>query len=387
MADELTPLPLASTTSGPSVSTAAPVAEPPVSVAAPTSAPSGVEVDDRDVVSAWIDDHSKEFEQAPNADASAQVPTPEAPASTTAPATAPSGESAPPPVATTAPTTEKPTPATTVAEVPTTAPTTAAPSKPSFAPDEKFSLAEGSEWTRAQIVQALQERVASTQEREQFRTLFGMEAKQAKEVWEPILRRLATEPDTATFLDSYLQDPARADYLNRCAAFYEEQSGAPAAATAPRSPAAQATQRDPETQRKIAELEQWKSQQEQREAVSRVNREWASVTSRYPFLATNDAARKGLVLLAQQLAAQDPSKGILDAVEMNAAMYEAMNAAAGARQTTQDVPPPAAVPALVSGQGASPNGSRPARSGRPQKFDNLDEAVDDWVKNPPPEFR
>ena len=339
-------------------------------------------------VDAWLEEHPEGFTETP---APAQTP----PAVESKPV---EGEVAPKPVAEPTPPEAvsapepTPTPAPEPAQPQAAAPTPA-PAKPSYDPTEKIGLAEGVEWTRGQVVEALRERAASAplaKEAESFRKLFGAEYAQVEQGWKPILERLNREPQTLAFLDRFLTDPARANYLEECGKFYDQQVQAqPGSQTISSQPTA-TTQT--ELERKVAELTAWRENAVKQQAVERVNREMSVATAKYPFLAEPQYAQAlllaGSALYDQDLKAGVPEeqrRGIPEALALNAPMYDAMMIA-----RSNAPPPAAAVPAPqlapVAAGGPAPHGTV-RQNGKPQKFADLDEAVQSWADNPPPEFR
>jgi hypothetical protein len=346
-----------------------------------------------DPVQAWVKENENFDENAPAVTPSSDVPVvekkpEEKPVVAGTPSEPKPADPAAPVIAT------KPGEAAPVVAVdPNAAPIAAVPAKPTYEADEKFALAEGSEWTRAQIVAGLTERHKLQESAKQFepvkaeadgyKQLFGMPLEQAKTAWGPILKRLTDEPQTAQFLDEYLQDDGLADYLNECATYYAGQNPQAqrrdnAGARQPQKPAV-----DPEMARQVRELNEWKATQEKERAEQRVQSEWQQATTRYPFLAHDHAARQDLVATAQWMNAQDPSKGILDALALKAPIYDKLGVISpAAAPVAQPV-----VPALLGSPGASPTASRAPQSNRPKRFDLRDEsAVEDWLKNPPAQF-
>ncbi len=342
-----------------------------------------------DVVAEWIDRHpeDKAFkEDVPVAAPSSDAPVVEGKKPDPKPAP-PAGH---PPSEPTTPSAPKPgeaAPAKTEA-APKIEP--AAPVAKTYEPHERIALAEGSEWTREQIVAGLTERAKLQQdlktyepikaEAEGYKQLFGMDAAEARTAWGPILQRLAAEPQTADFLDGYLQNPALAEYLNECAAHFAQQ--APQAYRQPQQPQRPAV--DPVMAQQIKELNEWRAAQDKRASDERVASEWAQATSRYPFLAHDAAAKQDLLATAQWMWSQDNSKGILDALALKAPVYDRL----GQIGQQQQSPPPQAqpvVPALLGSPGASPTATR-THNNRPRKFGPDDDPVKDWLENPPAQF-
>lgn len=358
----------------------------PESTATASATPTGAAVEPLDPVSQWLEENPKFEEPAvtpePQATAAPEVPaSPETPATET-PAAATT--TTPAPAATTTTTPEATTQPTTTAQ-PETKP--AAPAT-TLAGDEKIKLTGDTEWTRDQIVEALKDRATAAplaKEAEGFRTLFGMPLEEAQRAWGPVMQRLAAEPKTVAFLDAYLADPKKAEYLEQCAAHFDEKTRG----TAPAATAATAPAVDPRLASEVKELRAWREQQERQAAQDRFNREWAQATAKYPFLATDKALQNDLALTAQALFAQDNTKGLLDAIALKAALYDAKliaSQAPAAAVTTAPAVAPQPQPAVLGSSGASPTGTRQP-STRPKSFGSLDDAVDDWVYNPPSDIK
>lgn len=356
-------------------------------------------------VEAWLDAHPDGFNESTPVESKTPAdldisdtatPTPEAPAAEPTPSPDTPG---------TADVPETPAPApqpelAPAAEAPATpeAKPAAEPEKRTYAPDEKFALADGQEWTREQIVTALKERVQlepRAKEADEFRQVFGMDAPTAKTQWAPLLKRLTTEPQTVAILDAVLKaDPAKVKYLMDSAAYYDSEVGAAQAGAA--QPAAPSI--DPTVQRELNEMRAFMQRQQQEAATARLNREWSEATTQYPFLLQDNNARDALLALARSLNAEDvangipemQARGLKEAVEMQRGLYEARRiaSAAAAAPAQKPVVQPAApaaqaasVPAVLGSPGASPGGSRPTPSTKPKKFDDLGDAVDDWLQN------
>lgn len=275
-------------------------------------------------------------------------------------------------------------------EVPTVTPPVAAapapvePAKPSYAPTDEIALADGVTWTREQVVAALEERVALApykESAETFSRVFRMDAKKAEEIWAPVVERLANEPETRAFVGSYFADADKAQYLNECAAHYDEAIP-PLAQPAP-TPVAQL---DPVVRRQLDELTTFKAEREREIAVTRFNNEVEQVKARYPFVVADPAMFNDLRETARYLYAQDPKKGMLDALALKAPLYDAVAIARATQAQPQPfvTPPAASVPALPS-NGAAPGASRPAPV-RAKKFADTDEATAAWLSTDHPEF-
>lgn len=344
-----------------------------VTKAAPT-------VDDTSPVDEWLAEDNKFEDTAPVA----EVPQPETPVAET-PTTEPVAPTETAPTAAVVPAAEA-KPDAPVATAPEAKPTVETPAKPTYAADEKFGLADGVEWTREQIIAGLKERAQFqplAAEAQGYQQLFGMPLEDAKKAWGPILQRLASEQHTVQFLDSYLSDPKKAEYLNECSKYFDQNNGgAPATAT----PAA--TTHDPtvtELRNQVTELKTWQAKQLQDAANARASREIQTVTEKYPFLNTDAQARDALFKLAMALHNEDvkngvpdlEARGILEAVQMNAALYDA-RLIAERQQLTQPAPAALEVPAVLGSQGASPGGSRQITR-KPESNVDLNEAVEDWL--------
>ncbi|MDE2105308.1 MAG: hypothetical protein KGL39_49235, partial [Patescibacteria group bacterium] len=292
---------------------------------AAAAAPNGAAVEPLDPVSQWLEENPK-FEE-PAVTPEPQAATPDATPNTetaTPPQAATFDPSATAPATTAPVATQQPTPESAAPVAPAT----------TLAGDEKIKLSSDTEWTRDQIVEALKERATAAplaKEAEGFRTLFGMPLEEAQRAWGPVMQRLATEPKTVAFLDAYLADPSKAAYLEKCAAHYDQQ-----APSAPAAPPAAAI--DPALKKEVDDLRAWRMQQEKQAAQDRLNREWQQATTKYPFLATDAALRNDLMLTAQALHAQDNSKGLLDALALKAALYDAKLIASQAPAATATPP-------------------------------------------------
>ena len=82
-------------------------------------------------------------------------------------------------------------------------------------------------------------------------------------------------------------------------------------------------------------------------------------------------------------------KGVLDALEMEKPLYDAQLVVYNqAAQIASNPPAPSSQPPpLMGSAGAAPTGTQPTRFAQPRKFSDLDDAVDDWINNPPAAFR
>lgn len=261
---------------------------------------------------------------------------------------------------------------------------TAEPIKPSFAPEDKLGLAEGVEWTRQQVVDALQERV-QLQERvkdiDTFQEVFRMPASQAKEIWGPVIDKLVSDPTIGTFLAGYLDDPARKAYLDQCASYYDTENPAPPVAAA--VPVAQIP---PDVQKQLNDLTKFRQEQEKRDSVARFNNEVEQVRARYPFVVADPALFNDLRETARLMWQQDNSRGLLDAMHARSAVYEALSAARTAQETQplQGAPETPSAAALPT-RGAGPTTKRTQR--RQRNFNDLDEATEAWLSEYPDDFK
>ncbi|GAC1496118.1 MAG: hypothetical protein NVS1B2_15870 [Vulcanimicrobiaceae bacterium] len=241
----------------------------------------------------------------------------------------------------------------------------------SYAPEEKFALAEGVEWTREQVVTALRDANAKApmfEEAQGFQKLFGGDLKAATENWAPILQRLNTEPNLTAFLDAALGDPQRLAYLEACSAHYDTEVAPPVAARAPAT--------DPAMAREFAQMRaELNSMRDDRQAAL-FQTHMSQATAKYPMLASNAALRNDLIETTRGLRALDPNKTILDALALKASIYDALSIAHNAPRDPE--PALVAPPALLGSPGAAPNGARPSQN-RNQKFESPDAALDAWL--------
>jgi hypothetical protein len=240
-------------------------------------------------------------------------------------------------------------------------------------------LAEGIEWTRQQVVDALQERVqlqSRVGDVDVFEQTLRMPAAQAKEVWGPVVERLIAEPSIAKFIQGYMEDANKQAYLDECATYYDTEIPAverPATTVAARI--------DPALKKQIDELASWKAGREKQDAVDRFNREVEQVRQRYPFVVADPALFNDLRETARWMWSQDNSKGLLDALSAKASIYEALAAARSAQEppVAQSVP----VQTLAS-PGATPTTKRTPR--RQRQFADTDEATQAWLDEHPGEY-
>ena len=261
----------------------------------------------------------------------------------------------------------------------------AEPQPKTFAPDEKIGLAEGIEWTRQQVVDALQERVqlqGRVAEIGTFEKVFRMNAEQAQQVWGPVIEQIVAKPALAQFIQGYMENPAKQAYLDQCATYFDESNPQAAAPTMPAT--APVVALPPETQRQLDELRTWQADKQKQEAVDRFNREVEAVRARYPFVVEDASLFNDLRETARMMWQQDNKKGLLDALQLKSGLYEALAAA----RTAQEQPPAQAasvpVPTLPS-PGASPSTKRTPK--RRREFADLDEATQAWLAEHPGDYQ
>jgi hypothetical protein len=260
--------------------------------------------------------------------------------------------------------------------------------KPTYGAEEKFALAEGVEWSRAQIIEGLKERNALkplADEAKGWSEVFRMPFVEAKANWTPILEQIAKIPGAPDFIESYLfGDPAKAEWLATVASQHYDaevarQGGTPAPAAKPQTAAI-----DPSLKKQIDELAAFRDRQVKRESEERVQAEWTQVTQKYPILLERDDLRQELMAAAYMMYQQDNSKGLLDAAAVRGPMYDLAKIAG---QQAPLTPTPPAVPAMLGSSGAAPGGSTPEASVGEKTFSDTNDAVDDWLNDPPKKFK
>lgn len=125
--------------------------------------------------------------------------------------------------------------------------------------------------------------------------------------------------------------------------------------------------------------------------MQRVTRDLNVALQRYPYLRDNPHMIEALLQRAKWLNNGDDSenaKGILDALDMERDLYDAKLAALNsATVIAQEAAAPIPVPPLMGSAGAAPQATASTRGQQPKNFGTLDDAVDEWMKNPPPQFR
>jgi hypothetical protein len=262
--------------------------------------------------------------------------------------------------------------------------------KPTYAADERFALganADGTpvEWTREQIVSALRERESVkplAEESGKWRELFGVDYAKAEGDWKPLLGKLRANPQLTLAMDAALDDPALSDYLLRSVAHFNDERAAgnvPAAQPRDGQPQPQT-----EEQKRIAALEQRIAARDRQDQLDAATREITDAVRQYPILGQDRALFEELIQTADLLHARDPKMGMKDALASKRALYEAITLAraknAAPAEPPADVPP---VPALLGSAGAAPGGSRPVDNGRPKKYDDLGDAVEDHLRKYP----
>ncbi len=265
--------------------------------------------------------------------------------------------------------------------------------KPTFSPEDKIALAENVEWTRAQVVAALQERAQLQPMRgevDTFKSIFRCTAEEAKQNWGPLMERLTKEPHTLGFIDEYLSNTAKAEYLEQCSTFFDQN--APAAQ--PTQPRAQRQQQqaDPVLVNQIKELQAWRAEQQHQNDQMRMQSDWSKCIERYPMLATDQHLQADLKTTADALYFQAQAQGFpqgrdrpwfLDALALKASIYDALKLARTQQQQPAAAPQPQ-IPALLGSPGASPNGTR--SNGAAPRAKQFDDPVDRYLANPDPRF-
>ncbi len=298
-----------------------------------------------------------------------------------------------PPV--TKPTTEAPKAETPGTEAPKVAASVESLKPQTFSPEDKIPLAEGVEWTRAQVVAALQERAQLQPMRgevDTFKSIFRCTAEEAKQNWAPLMERLTKEPHTLGFIDEYLSNTAKAEYLEQCSTFFDQNAPAAQPIQARTQRQQQAQQPDPVLANQIKELQAWRAEQQRQNDQMRMQSDWSKCVERYPMLATDQHLQADLKTTADALYFQAQAQGFpqgrdrpwfLDALALKASIYDALKLA-----RTQQQQPAAAqqpqIPALLGSPGASPNGTR--SNGAAPRAKQFDDPVDRYLANPDPRF-
>lgn len=245
----------------------------------------------------------------------------------------------------------------------------AAPAPRTYEPTERLSLADGYEPTRAEVMNALRHREALDQEASAWRDAFGASeqtARQTCEVWKPIVQSLASNPE-------------KAEYMQRCLDYFDEQA---AAAGAPARTAV-----DPklaELERRLRDREQADQRRTLAETQGQIERERSELQSAYPVVADPSVFREvaGRVLAMQQLGHSQYT--LRDAARDMDAYLKFRSPAPAA--TAPAAVAAAAVPPLQGSSGAAPTGARQQFDARPRKFKTVEEAVADWERNGAPHF-
>jgi hypothetical protein len=268
------------------------------------------------------------------------------------------------------------------------------PEKPTFSPEDKIPLAEGVEWTRAQVVAALQERAQLQPmkgEVDTFKSIFRCTAEEAKQNWAPLMERLTKEPNTLGFIDDYLANPAKAEYLEQCSSFFDQNAPAAQPTQTRGQRQQQPQQPDPVLAQQIKELQSWRAEQQRQSDQQRMQSDWAKCVEKYPMLATDQHLQADLKTTADALYFQAQAQGFpqgqnrpwfLDALALKASIYDALKLARTQQQ--QPAAPQVQVPALLGSPGASPNGTR--SNGAAQRAKQFDDPVDRYLANPDPRF-
>ena len=270
-----------------------------------------------------------------------------------------------------------------------------------FSLDRKYKFAEdGPEWTGQQVVDALRERhqlIPKAQEADVYHEVFEMPAAQAKELWAPNIAWLRQNPNQVQMIASIMDDPQKAAYMQSCSQYWDSPEGLQLRAQAQPQQAQQPAAMSPDVEARFKQLETQNKQLLEAEnsrkmvrARERVTRDLNVALQRYPYLRDNPAMVEALLHRASWINGGDDSdnaKGILDALEMEKDLYDAkLHALNGATAIAQEAAA-APVPPLMGSAGAAPQASASHRPQQPKKFGSLDDAVDEWVNNPPPQFR
>ncbi|MGB8965742.1 MAG: hypothetical protein WCB99_08890 [Candidatus Cybelea sp.] len=355
----------------------------------------------------WVDAHpeGKEFSEA--APVASTTGEPEQPTQETPPGgeTAPGTAEAPPaePVADKAAPPTEPAPQAKAEQPPPSKPETpaAAAAPIPFSLDAKYSFGEGTTpWSGQQVVDGLRERqelIPLAQEAATYREVFDMPAAQAKELWVPNLTWMRGNPRQVQMIASLMADQEKADYILQVSDYYESPEAREARGAQPAqqpqqlamSPEVEARFKQLETQnRQLLEAE---TNRRKQHFTERITRELNTAFERYPYLRDNPQMVQALLARAYWINGGDDSengKGVLDALNMERDLYDAklsaLNTATSiAHEAATPLPP---VPPLMGSGGASPQATQPTRHS-PKKFGTLDDAVDDWVSNPPAQFR
>lgn len=268
-----------------------------------------------------------------------------------------------------------------------------------FSLDAKYKFSDdGPEWTGQQVVDGLRERQqyqVRAQEADVYREVFEMPAAQAKELWAPNIAWLRQNPRQVEMIASIIDDPQKSAYLLNCSQYWDSPEGQQLRAAQPGAQAqqqpAQQPALNPEVDARIKQLEQAERTRQQSVAMQRVTRDLNVALQRYPYLRDNPHMIEALLQRAKWLNNGDDSenaKGILDALDMERDLYDAKLAALNsATVIAQEAAAPIPVPPLMGSAGAAPQATASTRGQQPKNFGTLDDAVDEWMKNPPPQFR
>jgi hypothetical protein len=205
------------------------------------------------------------------------------------------------------------------------------------------------------------------------------------------MERLAKEPNTLGFIDDYLANPAKAEYLEQCSSFFDQNAPAAQRTQARGQRQQQPQQPDPVLAQQIKELQSWRAEQQRQSDQQRMQSDWAKCVEKYPMLATDQHLQADLKTTADALYFQAQAQGFpqgqnrpwfLDALALKASIYDALKLARTQQQ--QPAAPQVQVPALLGSPGASPNGTR--SNGAAQRAKQFDDPVDRYLANPDPRF-
>jgi hypothetical protein len=269
------------------------------------------------------------------------------------------------------------------AEKPVVAESVAAEPKISYEPTEEIHLLPNEPaWTRQQVIDGLQERATLQPKADGLdyvlKALNQPDVASVERVWKPIIEAINADPMRGSVADIVLKaDPGLLDYLNRSAQFYNELP-----ADQKMAPAAQPQQtHDP----RFDQYEQTISAMREQLVNQRIQSEWQHATSKFPFLAQDEAARVKLAGAADALrkadieAGKDPLKarGLLDAMNDLGIWLEMVSVAHAQRATpapARENPAPAIEPvpgrgaeALLGSNGPGPSGVRSSTPSTPYK--------------------
>ena len=254
-------------------------------------------------------------------------------------------------------------------------------------PNEEIALGDDLKYSRGQLATAVKqypELLAGANEAVEFRKIFGVDAKTAEKGWAPLIQKLNTEKPFSDYVTKFLEaygnygtDPEFAEYIfERCLPSWEahlaEMEGV--------EPAQRRQQQEPvdvEARNRLAAIERTESERGARETRDYIAREVQTLQAGDPRLADPDVLAMvwEFALVRQQ---QQPGYTLTQAAHDCEGRIRRMTA-----QAEQPAAKPAVeVPALVSGGGAAPLGTRaPIDATEELVFPSTDAALADWKKN------